>query len=257
MMLVLEWPVLLGHQADFRVAAELVAVVFQACDQFVDGHGRSPLVVWRLLFGAFEESDHRGQAVVDFVDAADVRPVDRVFVVAGGRHVEEQLADPFDQVLGHQVARSRRRLRRSASASCSGGRSSSCSVVVGVRIRVRTVTQSHAGGKTSALRATIQPEFDRFLSWPVWAAGAWHVGFRERPTAVANAARRRDRRGRIASRGQCPEGGSPMSGPLDPTRLTVEQAAKLLSAAAKIHIPAEHIAADVDAGAHPESGRHD
>ena len=37
--------------------------------------------------------------------------------------------------------------------------------------------------------------------------------------------------------------------PLDPTRLSVEQAAKLLSAAAKVRVPAEQIAADVDAGA--------
>ena len=37
--------------------------------------------------------------------------------------------------------------------------------------------------------------------------------------------------------------------PLDPNRLTVEQAAKLLSAAAKLRVPAEQIAADLDAGA--------
>ena len=37
--------------------------------------------------------------------------------------------------------------------------------------------------------------------------------------------------------------------PLDPTRLSVQQAAKLLSAAAKIRMPAEQIAADLDAGA--------
>ena len=36
---------------------------------------------------------------------------------------------------------------------------------------------------------------------------------------------------------------------LDPNRLSVEQAAKLLSAAAKIRVPAEQIAADLDAGA--------
>jgi len=37
--------------------------------------------------------------------------------------------------------------------------------------------------------------------------------------------------------------------PLDPNRLSVEQAAKLLSAAAKVRVPAEQIVADLDAGA--------
>ena len=37
--------------------------------------------------------------------------------------------------------------------------------------------------------------------------------------------------------------------PLDPNRLTVEQAAKLLSAAAKVRVPVEQIAADVATGA--------
>jgi len=37
--------------------------------------------------------------------------------------------------------------------------------------------------------------------------------------------------------------------PLDPNRLSVEQAAKLLSAAAKVRVPAEQIAADLEAGA--------
>lgn len=37
--------------------------------------------------------------------------------------------------------------------------------------------------------------------------------------------------------------------PLDPNRLTPEQAAKLLSAAAKVRIPVEQIAADIEAGA--------
>ena len=37
--------------------------------------------------------------------------------------------------------------------------------------------------------------------------------------------------------------------PVDPNRLTPEQAAKLLSAAAKIRIPVEQIAADLEAGA--------
>jgi hypothetical protein len=37
--------------------------------------------------------------------------------------------------------------------------------------------------------------------------------------------------------------------PVDPNRLTPEQAAKLLSAAAKVRIPVEQIAADLDAGA--------
>ena len=36
---------------------------------------------------------------------------------------------------------------------------------------------------------------------------------------------------------------------LDPTRLTVEQAAKLLSAAAKVRLPDEQIAADLESGA--------
>ncbi|MFM2094114.1 MAG: hypothetical protein RIS70_1238 [Planctomycetota bacterium] len=37
--------------------------------------------------------------------------------------------------------------------------------------------------------------------------------------------------------------------PVDPNRLTPEQAAKLLSAAAKVRIPVEQIAADLEAGA--------
>lgn len=37
--------------------------------------------------------------------------------------------------------------------------------------------------------------------------------------------------------------------PIDPNRLTPEQATKLLSAAAKIRIPVEQIAADLEAGA--------
>ena len=37
--------------------------------------------------------------------------------------------------------------------------------------------------------------------------------------------------------------------PVDPNRLTPEQAAKLLSAAAKVRIPLEQIAEDIDAGA--------
>ena len=37
--------------------------------------------------------------------------------------------------------------------------------------------------------------------------------------------------------------------PVDPNRLTPEQAAKLLSAAAKIRLPVEQIAADLEAGA--------
>jgi hypothetical protein len=36
---------------------------------------------------------------------------------------------------------------------------------------------------------------------------------------------------------------------LDPNRLTPEQAAKLLSAAAKVQIPVEHITQDIAAGA--------
>ncbi|MEX2169655.1 MAG: hypothetical protein WD851_10110 [Pirellulales bacterium] len=36
---------------------------------------------------------------------------------------------------------------------------------------------------------------------------------------------------------------------IDPTRLSVEQAAKVLAAAAKLRVPAEQIAADVEAGA--------
>ncbi len=36
---------------------------------------------------------------------------------------------------------------------------------------------------------------------------------------------------------------------LDPTHLTVEQAAKLLSAAAKVRVPDEQIAADLESGA--------
>jgi hypothetical protein len=39
------------------------------------------------------------------------------------------------------------------------------------------------------------------------------------------------------------------NGPLDPNRLTPEQAAKLLSAAAKVRVPVEQITADLEAGA--------
>ena len=37
--------------------------------------------------------------------------------------------------------------------------------------------------------------------------------------------------------------------PVDPNRLTPEQAAKLLSAAAKVRVPVEQIAADLEIGA--------
>ena len=37
--------------------------------------------------------------------------------------------------------------------------------------------------------------------------------------------------------------------PLDPNRLTPEQSAKLLSAAAKVRVPVEPITADLEAGA--------
>ena len=37
--------------------------------------------------------------------------------------------------------------------------------------------------------------------------------------------------------------------PLDPNRLTPEQAAKILSAAAKVRVPLEQIVADLEAGA--------
>ena len=37
--------------------------------------------------------------------------------------------------------------------------------------------------------------------------------------------------------------------PVDPNRLAPEQAAKLLSAAAKVRVPVEQIAADLEAGA--------
>lgn len=37
--------------------------------------------------------------------------------------------------------------------------------------------------------------------------------------------------------------------PVDPNRLSADQAAKLLSAAAKVRVPAEQIAADLEAGA--------
>ncbi len=42
-------------------------------------------------------------------------------------------------------------------------------------------------------------------------------------------------------------------GPLDPNRLTPEQAAKLLSAAAKSRVPLEQIVVDVESGA-PQNG---
>jgi hypothetical protein len=38
-------------------------------------------------------------------------------------------------------------------------------------------------------------------------------------------------------------------GPVDPNRMTIEQAAKILSAAAKIRIPVEQVAADIESGA--------
>ena len=42
--------------------------------------------------------------------------------------------------------------------------------------------------------------------------------------------------------------------PIDPNRLTPEQAAKLLSAAAGVRIPVEQIEADIDAGAPTGAG---
>jgi len=39
------------------------------------------------------------------------------------------------------------------------------------------------------------------------------------------------------------------NGPVDPNRLAPEQAAKLLSAAAKVRVPVEQIVADLEAGA--------
>lgn len=43
------------------------------------------------------------------------------------------------------------------------------------------------------------------------------------------------------------------NGPIDPQRLSVEQAAKLLSAAAKLRIPVEQIRQDLEKGA-PQNG---
>ena len=40
-----------------------------------------------------------------------------------------------------------------------------------------------------------------------------------------------------------------MADPLDPNRLTPEQAAKVLSAAAKVRVPVEQIATDLEDGA--------
>ena len=55
------------------------------------------------------------------------------------------------------------------------------------------------------------------------------------------------RRGRMLAEG----GNAVASEPdrIDPTHLSVEQAAKLLSAAAKQRVPAEQIATDIEAGA--------
>ena len=53
--------------------------------------------------------------------------------------------------------------------------------------------------------------------------------------------------GRMLAKGGHVVAGSPH--PIDPHRLSVEQAANLLSAAAKHRVPAEQIALDVEAGA--------
>ncbi len=105
---IFEGPVLLGHQADLNVSAQLVAVVGQSFNHFVDCHGRVPFgfgfcLEFGLVISAGHESDDFRQPAVDFVEVADVAPVDRVFVVVRGGHVEEQLADPFDEVLRDQV----------------------------------------------------------------------------------------------------------------------------------------------------------
>ena len=62
----------------------------------------------------------------------------------------------------------------------------------------------------------------------------------------------RDSSRRVAHGASLAERGHAMSGDgarIDPNRLTIEQAAKLLSAAAKVRVPPEQIAADLEAGA--------
>ena len=65
-------------------------------------------------------------------------------------------------------------------------------------------------------------------------------------------AKARDSSRRVAHVASLAERGPGMSGDgarIDPNRLTIEQAAKLLSAAAKVRVPPEQIAADLEAGA--------
>ena len=68
----------------------------------------------------------------------------------------------------------------------------------------------------------------------------------------ANLAPGRHSSRRVASAANAVESGAAMSvgnTPLDPNRLTPQQAAKLLSAASKVRVPVEQIVADLEAGA--------
>ena len=87
-----------------------------------------------------------------------------------------------------------------------------------------------------------------FRTWPPFAK---HVG-RGRPSRnLANRGANKRKLG-VGQRAKHPRRESGMSeakNPIDPNRLTLEQAAKLLSAAAKIRVSVEQIREDLEAGA--------
>ena len=53
---VFERPVLLGHHPHFTLAPQLIAVLFEACNQFVNGHICSPLCFWLVGVGQVGEA---------------------------------------------------------------------------------------------------------------------------------------------------------------------------------------------------------
>ena len=78
------------------------------------------------------------------------------------------------------------------------------------------------------------------------------VGAKRHVPNEANIEETRDSGARVGHRAKHPRREPGMSNgknPIDPNRLTPEQAAKLLSAAAKIRVPVEQIREDLEAGA--------
>ncbi len=91
-----------------------------------------------------------------------------------------------------------------------------------------------------------------FLGTAAGGPSMARVALPNRAINEAIVARHRHRARRVASLAKPSERGLVMSTEgksLDPNRLTPEQAAKLLSAAAKVRVPVEQIAADLEIGA--------